>query len=191
MHRIIPLLVVALAVVPPPVAAQDTVAAAAAPDAAADDVASLDAILEALYGVISGPPGPRDWDRFRSLFAPGARLIPTSRAQDGTVRHRVWTPDEYAQQAGAWFSENPFYEEEIARTVDTYGQVVHAFSTYVSRRAPGEEPFVRGINSIQLLDDGSRWWIVSIMWADERGAGPLPARYLRHGEQGDRHDGAH
>lgn len=189
MRFLAPLLVPVVISVPPVAAAQDVGAPSTPPAAAPADVASLDAILGALYAVISGPAGPRDWDRFRALFAPGARLIPTVRGQDQTARLRVWSPEEYAEQASRWFSENSFYEEEISRTVETYGQLVHAFSTYVSRRAPDDEPFVRGINSIQLLDDGTRWWIVSIMWADERAAGSIPDRYLDHGRE--HHDPGH
>ena len=44
------------------------------------DVESIDAIVTAIYDVISGPVGKkRDWDRERSLYYPGARVIPTAR----------------------------------------------------------------------------------------------------------------
>ena len=173
------LFVVSLAATP--LSAQQAEEPAARPEAAAADVESLDAIIRALYDVISGPAGPRDWGRFRSLFAPGARLIPTGRGQDGTWGSRVWTPEQYSEQAGEWFSTNAFYEVEAHRQVVRYGNLVHAFSTYESRRDPGEDPFVRGINSIQLLNDGSRWWILTVMWADENSAGELPDEYLpRH-----------
>lgn len=52
-----------------------------------DDVKSLDGIIRALYASISGEKGvPRDWDRFRVLFAPDARLIPTSQNQEGKLQ---------------------------------------------------------------------------------------------------------
>ena len=162
-----------------PLSSQQT-AEPAIPEADAADVESLDAIIHALYDVISGPAGPRDWDRFHSLFAPGAHLIPTRRGEDGTWGSRVWTPEQYSEQAGQWFSSNAFYEVEAHRHVAEYGNLVHAFSTYESRREPDEDPFVRGINSIQLLNDGSRWWILTVMWADENSAGELPEEYLPH-----------
>jgi hypothetical protein len=150
------------------------------PPHAADpaDVASIDAIIGALYEVISGPAGPRDWDRFQSLFRDGGRLIPTGGPQGGEMTVVMWTAEEYAERARGWFAENAFYEVEAARAVEQYGHIAHVFSTYESRRDPAAEPFVRGINSIQLFNDGTRWWIVSVFWADERGAGPIPARYL-------------
>jgi hypothetical protein len=154
--------------------------AAAAPAARPADVASVDAILAALYDVISGPAGQRrDWDRMRSLFAPGARLIPTGRAPDGTGRLRTWTVDEYVANAGASLERDGFFEREIARRTERYGNVVHAFSTYESRRALADaQPFARGINSIQLWNDGRRWWVVTVYWEGERADNPIPPQYL-------------
>lgn len=149
------------------------------PPADPADVASLDAILTALYDVISGPAGEaRDWDRFRSLFVPGARLMPVSRQQGGSPRAIVWTPDEYVQRAGANLEQNGFFEREIGRITETYGGVTHAFSAYESRRTAEGEIIARGINSIQLLNDGNRWWVVSIYWQGETPDNPIPARYI-------------
>jgi acetyl esterase/lipase len=144
------------------------------------DVGSADAIVAAVYDVISGPAGQkRDWDRFRSLFVPGARLIPTSIAPDKTARIRTMTPDEYAASAGTRLEQSGFFEREIARTAETFGSVTHAFSTYESRRAASDEkPFARGINSIQLFNDGKRWWVVTIYWDSEREGNAIPQRYL-------------
>jgi hypothetical protein len=152
------------------------------PAAKPQDVSSIDAILGALYDVISGPAGQkRDWARFESLFIPtGARLIPTGQAADGTVRHRVMTPADYQASSGAALETNGFFEKEIHRVAETFGNITHAFSTYESRRlASDPQPFARGINSIQLLNDGKRWYIVSIFWDSERANNPLPAKYLR------------
>src|ERR1700755_1397386 len=66
------------------------------PTAKPGDVDTIEHILAATYDVISGPAGPRDWDRFRSLFYPGARLMPSRRDDKGTITARVFTPDEYA-----------------------------------------------------------------------------------------------
>jgi hypothetical protein len=145
------------------------------------DVASVDAIIAALYDVISGPAGQkRDWDRFRSLFGPGARLIPTDwRQADGTTGMQVLTPDEFATRAAAAFERNPFYEREIGRRTEQYGGVVHAFSAYDSKRSPSDTmPFARGINSIQLVNDGRRWYVMTILWEGERPENRVPAKYL-------------
>ena len=145
------------------------------------DVQSADAIIAALYDVISGPAGqPRNWDRFRSLFIPGARLIPaTTRTPEGTVRPRVLTVEDYIAGAGPGLERNGFFERELSRTSETFGSVTHAFSTYDSKRTPQDEkPFARGINSIQLLNDGQRWWVVTVYWDGERPVNPIPAKYL-------------
>lgn len=164
-------------------AATAATAATAAPAARPADVASMDAIITALYDVISGPAGQkRDWDRFRSLFIPGARLIPTGRTPEGAVRHRVMTPDEYAATSGPMLEQRGFFEREIGRTTERFGNIAHLFSAYDSRNtATDPEPFARGINSIQLLHDGQRWWVVSIFWDSESPAHPIPAKYLQGG----------
>ena len=150
------------------------------PAAKPADVQSVDAILTALYDVISGPAGQkRDWDRMRSLFIPGARLVPTSKTPDGQAQHRVWTVEEYITQAGAGLEKNGFFERELSRTTETFGHITHAFSSYESKRtAQDAKPFSRGINSIQLLNDGKRWYVVTIFWDSERPDNPIPAKYL-------------
>ena len=133
----------------------------------------------ALYDVISGPAGPRDWDRFRSLFVPGARLIPTRHDSTGHVLGLVLSPDDYARRAGAGFSKNAFYERQIGKTAETFGAITQVFSAYASRHGPNDpEPFARGINSIQLFNDGTRWYVVTIYWDAERGGNKIPAQYL-------------
>lgn len=139
------------------------------------DVESLDAIVRALYDVISGEAGePRDWDRMRSLFIPGARLIPSGPNPEGEFGYLVWTLDEWIEQAEGWFAENPFYETEIGRATHEWGSLVQMFSAYDSRTSPDTEPFARGINSIQAMHDGERWWIVTIYWTAERPDLPIP-----------------
>jgi len=144
------------------------------------DVKSMDAVLAALYDVISGPAGKkRDWDRFRSLFVPGARLIPAVKPQDGPVVARVLDPEGYVTRSAPFLEKNGFYEREIARKVESFGHIAHVFSTYESRHeASDKTPFARGINSIQLLNDGKRWWIVTVYWDSERPDNPLPQQYL-------------
>jgi hypothetical protein len=161
-----------------PAAAQDATPPPAAKPA---DVASPDAILAATYDVISGPAGqPRDWDRFRSLFVPGARLIPAvAKKTGGGYETRVIAPDEYAQKADAYFQKNGFAEREIARKGERYGNIMQIFSTYESRHdAKDAQPFARGINSFQLFYDGTRWWVVTIYWLEETPENPLPKEFL-------------
>jgi hypothetical protein len=152
------------------------------PAADPKDVATMDSIIAALYDVISGPAGQkRNWDRFRSLFVPGARLIPTGRnPQTGEVLSRVRTPEEYITRSAPLLEQNGFFEREISRRTEKFGNIAHLFSTYESRhKAEDEKPFARGINSIQLMNDGKRWWVVTIFWQAEDDKTPLPAEYLK------------
>jgi hypothetical protein len=159
--------------------------AAAAPPSA--DVTSLDAIVGALYASISGPKdAPRQWDRFRTLFAPGARLISTGLRRDSSWAMTTYTPEEYITTANPGLTTNGFFEREIARKTDRFGNIVQLFSTYESRRtAADEKPFARGINSIQARFDGQRWWIVTVFWQAENAMHTIPAEYLPGGRGKD------
>ena len=144
------------------------------------DVESVDAILKAVYAVISGPAGTeRDWDRFRSLFLPEAKLVPAfKRVGEERAAYRALTPGDYITLSGPALEKDGFFEQEVHRVVDQFGPVAQVFSTYESRRGIEDKPFARGINSFQLFHDGERWWILSIFWSSERSDLPIPARYL-------------
>ena len=150
-----------------------------------EDVESIDGLIKALYDVISGPAGPRDWDRQQTLFLPGARLVPTRPNPEGGATADIFDADGYVASRSPFFAANDFWEVEIARKVDRFGNIAQVWSVYEGRRAHDAEPFMRGINSIQLFHDGSRWWVVSILWDNEREGNPLPEE-LRGGlvEQG-------
>ena len=148
------------------------------PPAKPEDVASIDAILAALYDVISGPAGqPRDWNRMRSLFVPGGRLMPTGVRPDGSVVVRLMEVNDYIATSGPMLERVGFNEREITRRVEQFGHIAHVFSTYEGRMQT-ESTVMRGINSIQLMNDGTRWWVVSVYWEAESPSNPLPERYL-------------
>jgi hypothetical protein len=168
-------LVLLLALLPASAAADEP---APRPEAKPEDVESIDAILGALYDVISGPKGQaRDFDRLRSLFAPGARLIPIVAPREGKPEARVLEVEEFIRIAGPALEEG-FFEGEIARTTQRFGHLAHVLSTYEARRAKNDPPFTRGINSIQLLHDGTRWWVVTIYWETETKDRPIPDEFL-------------
>lgn len=159
-----------------PAPAPATQAAAALPA----DVASPEAIVTALYDVISGDAGvERDWDRFRSLFHPTARLMPSGVNAQGVGVARSITPEDYIERSGPVLTRDGFHEREIARRAERFGHMVHVWSTYDSVRSLSDPaPFMRGINSIQLFHDGSRWWVMSVYWLAERPDTPIPPEYL-------------
>jgi hypothetical protein len=90
----------------------------------------------------------------------------------------VFDCDGYIASRTPFFAANDFHEIEICRRVERFGNIAHVWSTYEGRRSPDEAPFLRGINSIQLFHDGDRWWVMSILWDNERPGSPMPAEYL-------------
>jgi hypothetical protein len=162
----------------PTPSASPTVAPAARPG----DVDTAEHIVTAVYDVISGPAGPRDWGRFRSLYYPGARMIPSGRNDKGIVFARIVSPDEYASRSQDFFNKEGFFENPVSNRVEVWDHIAHVWSTYESRHAKGDKPFARGINSFQLFNDGTRWWILTVYWEGEDKDHPLPEKYLN-----DRH----
>lgn len=146
------------------------------------DVASVDAIMKAVYDVISGDAGQkRDWDRFRSLFHKDAKLIPSGKnRQTGVIGARYMTPEDYVTTSGPFLEQNGFHEREMARRVDQFGNIAQVFSSYESfHKKDDKEPFMRGINSFQLLNDGKRWWVINIFWQQETPESPIPKEFLK------------
>ena len=159
---------------------------AAIPPAKPEDVKSIDAIVAALYDVISGDAGKeRDWNRFRSLFYPGARMIPTgTSATTGKVAARIASPEDYIRANEAFLEGEGFHEQELSRHVDRFGTIAQVFSSYEARKKLGDEkPFLRGINSMQLLNDGKRWWVMTVAWSPESEASPLPPAFSKKVER--------
>lgn len=150
------------------------------PESYIENVESLDSTIATLYAVISGEKGEaRNWSQFKFLFTKDARLIPSGKRKDGTYGARYLTPDDYINSSGKWLLENGFFENELHRVTESFGNITHVFSTYESFHSKADEvPFMRGINSIQLLNDGRRWWIVSIYWTQETEENPIPKEYL-------------
>jgi len=163
--------------------APSTLSGQAAADPA--DVQSIDAIMTALYEVVNRPPGePYDWDRFLTLFLPDAHMIPNLEQTGGAFM--VLSPEEFAEWIDGMTdpsdpSDPGFQEEEIARQVDRFGDVAQVFTTYQKRYWGADEILGRGINSINLVHHDGRWWVTSIVWDEEAGAGPIPERYLPGG----------
>lgn len=153
----------------------------AAPLGSAADGDSIESLTKVVYDVLSGPAGPRDWARFRSLFAEGARLI-VVRTSGGHPAPLVMTVDEFVTRSGSNTQTNGFWESEAAHRVESFADIAHVFSTYESRHAPEEKPFARGINSFHLVKVGDAWKVMTILWEAEREGVAIPERYLPAGK---------
>ncbi len=135
-----------------------------------EDRAAIGAVLDEMYAMISGPKGPRDWSRQANCFHPEARQVRTFRDADGRPAMKAMRPTDYARDTTPFFAANDFYEVEIARRIDLFGNIAHAWSIYEARRAPDDKTTERrGINSIQLYrNDRGHWQIMSMIWDNER-----------------------
>ncbi|WP_338730847.1 hypothetical protein [Mangrovimonas cancribranchiae] len=147
-----------------------------------ENVSTLDKTINTLYQVISGEKGEaRNWPLFKHLFKPNAKLIPSGKRNDSIYGVRYLSPDDYINTSGQWLVDNGFFEKEIHRKKEQFGNITHIFSTYEAYKSDSDEtPFMRGINSIQLLFDGTRWWIINIYWTQETPENPIPNTYLRN-----------
>ena len=156
---------------------------AAAQTARPSDVESPEAIVGAAYAAIAREPGqPFDWERFRSLFLPDARLIPNTEQRQGsfdvlTVDGFIDWIDGVTPPPGS-DDDRGFQEEQVSAEIVRYGDVAHVFSTYQKHFWGSDQILGRGINTFQLVQNGGRWWIAGIAWDEENGAGPIPAEYL-------------
>lgn len=139
-------------------------------------------VLHEIYAAISGPAGPRDLDREFRLFHPTGRLMRTGVDESGRPWIRVMTPEEYHADTAEFFATTDFYEIEVARRVERFGNIAWVRSVYEARRHPDDpEVLKRGVNNIQLYHDGERWWVLSVLWDNEREGVALPEDWLRAG----------
>ena len=153
--------------------------AAAAQDAPAvdpKDVATPEAIVQAMYDVISGPAGqPRNWDRMRGLMSPDARFYSAAILKDGSVQTSNYSVDKYVELTSNVFARIALFERGATLRITRYGHTAVIESPYESRHTPGDPaPFARGINQFVLINDGKRWWVTEIIWEVESPNNPLP-----------------
>ena len=144
-----------------------------------EDTATIDGIIKAYYEVISGPAGqPRQWSRDRTLYIPDIRFVAMSQDKNGNPRAHIASHQQFVDASNDMLVKEGFYESEIHRSTQKFGNIAHVFSTYESRIKARGPVVARGINSLELFYDGKRWWIASAVWDDERPDNPIPSEYL-------------
>jgi|TARA_R100001244_G_scaffold6593_34_gene8423 hypothetical protein len=148
--------------------------------------ATIDEVMDTLYDCISGPPGGQDWERDREIYHPRA-LITRTRIVDGEPFAFTFSYDEFVEATIPLLEGRSFYEIEIGRKTDIFGQIAHVFSSYEARETPDHpEIQFRGVNMVHLWNEGmgddgkpnGRWWIMAIIWDNEREGLDLPAEWL-------------
>jgi hypothetical protein len=144
-----------------------------------EDVADIDGMMKAFYEVISGPGGqPRQWSRDRTLYIPDIHFVAMATNKNGQPVAADMSHQEFVDRTNSSMVREGFFETEIHRVTERFGNIVHVFSTYESRQKPDGPVTARGINSVELFWDGKRWWIASAIWDDERPDNSIPAKFL-------------
>jgi hypothetical protein len=144
-------------------------------DAKPADVSTIDGIIKAVYDVISGPAGQRDWNRFQSLFHKDAYMA----AINDKGELRKFTPAQYVQNNAPFFLKYSFIEKELGRTVNEFGNIAQVFTAYEYKAGLTPPETRRGINSIELVKEKGRWFVMSISWDEEREGTKIPAAYMK------------
>ena len=133
------------------------------------DEAEIKRVVAAMYDMISGPAGPRDWSRQSAIFHDEARQMRTGVDEAGRPWIRIMSLDEYRTNVTPIFAAHGFFEVEIGQRIDLFGNMAHVWSAYEARiNEDDAEPERRGINSIQLYRDERGWRIMTMIWDNER-----------------------
>lgn len=140
-----------------------------------EEFATIDQLMTALYASISGPPGGQDFELSRRIYHPDVRLVRTRLDEAGRPVAFSFSADTYEANAKALLADTPFYEVETERRTVRFGNVAQVFSAYEARTArQGGELIKRGMNCAHLFNDGARWWLMHMIWDDEREGVKVP-----------------
>jgi hypothetical protein len=141
-----------------------------------EDVSTIEGIVKASYETISGGVGvPRQWGRDFSLFDPHSRSVAVEiDSKSGAIVTRSTSEREFAEAADASLVQDGFTERELAHTIKRFGNVATVLSSYEGKSAATGKVVTRGVNIFQLYFDGKRWWILSMVWDQERPGNPIP-----------------
>jgi hypothetical protein len=150
---------------------------------AGEAFATIDALMTALYDSISGPPGGQDFALSRRLYHPEVRLVRTRLDEQGRPVAFSFSGEEYEANARELLAGRPFYEIETGRRIVRFGNIAQVFSAYEARTAPqGGELIKRGMNLAHLYHDGRRWWLMHLIWDDEREGVEVPREIFEEWE---------
>jgi hypothetical protein len=144
-------------------------------DARAEDVSTIEGIVTASYETISGGVGvARQWGRDRTLFDPNSRSVAIHvDAKTGAIKTESMTEQDFADRSDASVVKEGFTERELKHVIKRFGNVATVLSSYEG--SASGKVIERGVNIFQLYFDGKRWWILSMVWDEERPGNPIPA----------------
>ena len=140
------------------------------PQGSPDD-SQIAGLLRQLYAVISFEEGGEpDWAGLSQVFSLHARITRiTPEGTDYLDPHTFLAMTRNLLEIGAYTS---FFEFEIDRTIERFGNIAQVWSTYETRRnKTARDALGRGVNSIQLIREGDTWRVLGLLW-DETHAMP-------------------
>lgn len=144
---------------------------------------TVDDVIAGLYAGVSGAANAaRDWTAFAGLFVPGARIGVTTPREGKGLEVQLMSVAEFAALNDRVFAGRGFFETELHRETTGYGEILHVWSVYEARRAPGDAPYARGANSLQLVRTPEGWRIGALTWDRERAGHLLANRFSLPGD---------
>ncbi len=143
-------------------------------------VLSVEAIVNAAFETISGPKGEaRNWDKYRELFFPEARMYSTRVMHTSSIVNGLSVEDFIAAES-KYLQSSGYFETPINMKIEQFSNIAQVRSVYEARRGSKDAPpYLRGIYSIQLVKTGGRWWILNMLWQTEDPTNPIPDEFLK------------
>lgn len=135
----------------------------------AEDRETIQTMIRDAYAMLSGPPGPRAYDRVKHHYHPDARLVRTGIDENGAPFATVMSVDDHHRDVDAKFADMAFLEDEIDHECEIFGNVARVRSVYRSVFGEGADAREgRGVNFFNLIRENGAWKIMSIVWDNER-----------------------
>ncbi|MGQ1787797.1 hypothetical protein [Saccharicrinis sp. GN24d3] len=143
-----------------------------------DPTKSIKGIVKEVLNIISGEEGKeRNWDAFRNLFLPTARMTVVYHDEDHPIPIETVSVDEFIAHLSDEYYQKGFTEYELGKAVDEYNGIAHVFQSFYAKDSESKEE--RGINSYQLVYHSERWWIANLVWTGDSNGVKIPKKYLR------------
>lgn len=135
----------------------------------ADDRRVIRAMINEDYAMLSGPAGPRPYDRVKHHYHPRATMVRTGVDEKGAPFATVMSVDDHHADVDRKLADIAFLEEEIDHQCEVFGNIARVRSLYRSVYGTGAAAREgRGVNFYNLIREDGVWKIMSIVWDNER-----------------------
>lgn len=139
----------------------------------AGEAATPEALTASLYAFISGPAGQkRDLAKIRALFHPTARVVVAGNHPEKGAFLRVIELEPFLAFAVPQWETGFFEQAAAAPTVQRWQGLAQVWTPYAIRRSAGGAVEYTGVNALQCVWDGKRWWITHLAFQSAASAKP-------------------